>query len=65
MAKELREIQGKVAELVEKRVAAQDQLSRIDVRSPQDGVVQQLSVHTIGGVVGPGEQMMRIVPRSD
>jgi HlyD family secretion protein len=65
VAKELREIQGKVAELVEKRVAAQDQLSRIDVRSPQDGVVQQLSVHTIGGVVGPGEQMMRIVPRSD
>ena len=65
VAKELREIQGKVAELVEKRVAAQDQLSRIDVRSPQDGVVQQLSVHTIGGVVGPGEQMMLIVPRSD
>lgn len=65
VAKEMREIQGKVAELVEKRVAAQDQLSRIDVRSPQDGVVQQLSVHTIGGVVGPGEQMMLIVPRSD
>lgn len=65
VAKELREIQGKVAELVEKRVAAQDQLSRIDVRSPQDGVVQQLSVHTIGGVVGPGEQMMLVVPRSD
>ena len=65
VAKELREIQGKVAELAEKRVAAQDQLSRIDVRSPQDGVVQQLSVHTIGGVVGPGEQMMLIVPRSD
>lgn len=65
VAKELREIQGKVAELVEKRVAAQDQLSRIDVRSPHDGVIQQLSVHTIGGVVGPGEQMMLIVPRSD
>jgi HlyD family secretion protein len=65
VAKEMRDIQGKVAELVEKRVAAQDQLSRIDVRSPQDGVVQQLSVHTIGGVVGPGEQMMLIVPRSD
>ena len=28
-------------------------------------MVQQLSVHTIGGVVGPGEQMMLIVPRSD
>lgn len=65
VAKEMREIEGKLAELVEKRIAAQDQLERIDVRAPQDGIVHELSVHTIGGVIGPGEQLMLIVPRSD
>src|SRR6185369_2733824 len=65
VAKELRGIQGKTAELVERKVAAEDQLKRIDVRSPQDGIVHQLSVHTIGGVVGAGEQLMLIVPGAD
>ena len=65
VAKELREVQGKIAELVEKRVAAQDQLKRIDVRSPQNGTISQLAVHTVGGVIGPGEQLMLVVPQSD
>lgn len=55
VAKESREIQGKTAELVERTVAVEDQLKRTDIRSPQDGAVHQLSVHTIGGVVSPSE----------
>jgi HlyD family secretion protein len=65
VAKELGEIQGKLAELVERRVAAEDQLKRIDLRAPQDGIVHQLAVHTIGGVVNPGEVVMLIVPDGD
>jgi HlyD family secretion protein len=65
VAAELREVQGKVSEFVERKVAAQEELRRIDVRSPQDGVVHQLAVHTIGGVVSPGEPIMLIVPVSD
>ena len=65
MAKELSEVQGKIAELVEKRVTAEDQLKRVDLRAPQDGVVHQLSVHTVGGVVNAGEPVMLIVPRGD
>lgn len=65
VAKELRETEGKVGELVEKRVSAQDQLNRIDIRAPQSGMVHQLSVHTIGGVISPGEQLMLIVPQAD
>ncbi|MCP8940115.1 HlyD family type I secretion periplasmic adaptor subunit [Alsobacter sp. SYSU M60028] len=65
VAKELREIQGKTAELGERRVAAEDQLSRVDIRAPLAGLVHQLSVHTVGGVVGPGEQMMLIVPEGE
>ena len=49
VGKDLAEIRGKWSELVEKRVAAEDQLKRIDMRAPQDGVVHQLAVHTVGG----------------
>jgi HlyD family secretion protein len=64
-SRDLREIQGKVAELVERKVAAEDQLKRIDIIAPQSGVVHQLAVHTVGGVIGPGEQLMLVVPGSD
>ncbi len=62
---ELREIQGKIAEYTERRVAAEDQLKRIDIRAPNDGYVHQLSVHTIGGVISPAEPVMLIVPTND
>ncbi|KRE20624.1 hemolysin secretion protein D [Bosea sp. Root483D1] len=63
--KELREIQGKSAELVERRIAAQDQMKRIDIRSPSAGFVHQLAVHTVGGVISPAEPAMLIVPAED
>jgi HlyD family secretion protein len=65
VAKELREVQAKIAELVERKVAAEDQLKRIDIRAPQDGMVHQLNVHTVGGVITAGEAMMLIVPEAD
>jgi HlyD family secretion protein len=63
--KDLREAQDKTAELVEKTAAAQDLLRRVDLRAPTNGIVHQLSVHTIGGVITPGEVVMEIVPESD
>jgi len=65
VGKELAEIRGKVAELVERKVTAEDQLKRIDLRAPQDGMVHQLSVHTVGGVINAGEAVMLIVPEGD
>jgi HlyD family secretion protein len=65
VAKEMREIDAKIGEFGERKVAAEDQLQRVDIRSPQDGTVFQLAVHTIGGVVAPGEPMMLIVPDAD
>ena len=65
VAKELGEIRGKIAELVERKIAAEDQLRRIDIRSPQDGTVHQLALHTIGGVVTAGDVLMLIVPDAD
>lgn len=65
VAKELREIQARVAEYVERKVAAEDQLKRIDIRAPLDGTVHQLAVHTVGGVIQAGEQIMLIVPEAE
>jgi len=65
VSKELAEIRAKVSELVEKRVAAEDHLKRIDIRAPQAGRVHQLTVHTVGGVISAGEAIMLIVPGGD
>jgi HlyD family secretion protein len=65
VVKELTETQGKEAELAEHGVAAKDTLDRIEVRAPTAGVVNQLAIHTIGGVIRPGDTVMEIVPDSD
>ena len=65
VGRELADIRGKLSELVERKVAAEDQLKRVDIRAPQDGFVHQLAVHTVGGVVTPGEALMMVVPRAD
>jgi HlyD family secretion protein len=65
VGKEMREQQGREAELSERRVAAEDQLKRIDIRAPQNGTVHQLSVHTVGGVIAPSEPIMLVVPNAD
>jgi HlyD family secretion protein len=63
--KDLREAQAKEAELLERKVAAEDQLKRIDIRAPQAGVVHQLAAHTVGGVITQSEPIMLIVPEGD
>ncbi len=65
IVKDLRDAEGKIAELSERRAAAEDQLKRIELRSPVNGIVDQLSVFTIGGVINSGEQIMVIVPDDD
>jgi HlyD family secretion protein len=66
VGKDLAEIRAKTSELVEKKVAAEDQLKRIDIRAPQDGVVHQLAVHTVGGVItAHGDPIMLIVPENE
>ena len=64
-SKDMRELQGKEADLIERKITAQDQLGRIEIRAPQSGIVHQLNVHTIGGVIAPGEPVMMIVPEDD
>ena len=65
VAKEMREIDAKIGEFVERKVSALDQLKRTDIRAPQDGTVFQSTVHTVGGVIPAGESIMMIVPDAD
>jgi HlyD family secretion protein len=65
IVKELRETETRIAELQEKRVAAEDQMRRLDIRAPISGAVHQLAVHTIGGVLAPSDVLMLIVPSAD
>jgi HlyD family secretion protein len=65
VATDLRDTQSKIGELVERKITAEDQLKRIDIRAPQDGFVHQSSVHTVGGVINAGEPIMLIVPQAD
>ena len=65
VSKDLRETNDKIGEFVERKVTAEDQLRRIDIRAPQDGMVLQSTVHTIGGVITAGDAIMMIVPQTD
>ena len=64
-AQELAEVRAKLSELAERKIAAEDLLRRVDIRSPQAGTVHELAVHTVGGTVAAGEAIMLIVPDND
>lgn len=65
VGRELRDQQGREAELSERKIAAEDQLRRVEIRAPQSGTVHELTAHTVGGVIAPGEAVMLIVPQTD
>ena len=65
VSKDLRETNDKIGEFVERKVTAEDQLRRIDIRAPQAGMVLQSTVHTVGGVITAGDAIMMIVPQAD
>jgi len=65
IAQSLREAQNQIFQIRERLQAAEDQLSRTAVRAPEDGVVTDLRIHTLGGVIGTGAPLMDLVPRGD
>ncbi|MGY2931956.1 HlyD family type I secretion membrane fusion protein [Bradyrhizobium sp. GM6.1] len=62
--RDLREVDGKLAELQERIVASLDRLSRMVIRSPIAGTVNELAVNSVNGVISPKETLMSIVPES-
>lgn len=62
---ELRRVDARLAELTPQMAGAREQLEQTRLRSPADGVVVGLAVHTVGGVVRPGDRLMDIVPEGN
>jgi hemolysin D len=59
---DLSDAEKKVAELSQDLIKAEQKASEQVLRSPIDGTVQQLVLHTVGGVVTPAQQLMIVVP---
>ncbi|MDJ0511970.1 MAG: HlyD family type I secretion periplasmic adaptor subunit [Methyloceanibacter sp.] len=62
---ELRQAEAELTEYQERRTAARTRLKRTEIFSPRAGLVHQMTVHTIGGVITAGEPVMLIVPEQD
>ncbi|MFC5068712.1 HlyD family type I secretion periplasmic adaptor subunit [Flaviflagellibacter deserti] len=62
--RELSAVEAKISELNERRIAVEDRLSRTDIRAPLSGYINEVSVHTIGGVITPAERLITIVPEN-
>jgi HlyD family type I secretion membrane fusion protein len=64
-AKELRELQGRLLELREREISANDQLMRLTIDAPEAGMVMELRYSARGGVIAPGSQVASIVPQEE
>ncbi|WP_052341320.1 HlyD family type I secretion periplasmic adaptor subunit [Salinarimonas rosea] len=62
---ELRDVSLEASELAQQIVATRKQLERIEIRAPVAGVVHELALNTIGGVVAPGATVAQIISRED
>jgi HlyD family type I secretion membrane fusion protein len=62
--KQLSEIEPRIAELIERKAAIADRLTRMDIRSPIAGTVNEVLINTIGGVITPAQKLLTIVPEN-
>lgn len=62
---ELKDTQVQLSTLTEQYRATSDVARRVEITAPIDGAVTGLRVHTIGGVIKPGDTLMALVPDDD
>lgn len=62
--RELSLVDTKISEFQDRRTAIEDRLSRTNVRAPISGTVNELNIHTVGGVITPAEVLVTIVPEN-
>ena len=61
----LSETQDEIGEVRQRLVVAAQKLERTAIRAPQQGVVQNMTAHTVGGVVQAGAEIMQVIPVQD
>jgi adhesin transport system membrane fusion protein len=62
---DLVEVQSQLSALEETISAARDRVARTEIRSPVAGIVKEIRLKTVGGVLQPGEELMQVVPIED
>lgn len=62
---ELNEVETQIAALKESLKSIGDRVDRTEIRAPVDGIVNQIMIQTIGGVVEPAMKLVEIVPTND
>ena len=62
VVEELHATQTELFDLEERIRSAEDVLARTQIEAPLDGTIVGLQIHTPGGVIGPGESLMDLVP---
>jgi HlyD family type I secretion membrane fusion protein len=65
IAKDLRDTQAKLLEVIPRRTNAQAVLGRVEIRAPYTGRVVALNVFSVGGVINRGDKILDIVPDED
>ena len=65
VVQELRQVEDKISDLREQLVITSAKLGRTQISAPQNGVVQNLQVHTLGAVIKPGAEIMQVIPVQD
>lgn len=63
--RERRSVEARIAELREKQIATNDRLKRSKLHAPKAGIVHEMSVHTVGGVITTAETVLLIVPSEE
>jgi hemolysin D len=63
LSDELAKAEQKASGLAQDLIKAERKTGLQQLASPVDGVVQQLAIHTVGGVVTPAQALLVIVPR--
>jgi HlyD family secretion protein/epimerase transport system membrane fusion protein len=60
---DLRQTQTEILDLAQRAAGAREEIARLAVIAPVSGVIVDLAVHTVGGVVAPGSRILDIVPQ--
>jgi multidrug efflux pump subunit AcrA (membrane-fusion protein) len=65
MQRDVAGVNGDIGRLTAQKMRAKERQERLDIRAPLAGRVFNLAVHTIGGIVSPGKELLQIVPTGD
>lgn len=62
---DLTDVTTQIEELSQQILSTEKQLQRVEIRSPVDGIIHEMQIVTLGGVVAPGATILQIIPRSE